>query len=96
LTIDHLNAVRDALFDARAKWKDIGRCIGVDEGTLDTIKNDCLCETLSYWLRGVYTPGKQNSKPRTWHTLIEALQAKGVNEGAMACKLEREKYPADT
>ena len=93
LTIDDLNAVITALWDARAKWKDIGSCIGVDAGTLATMKgsdNVCLRDTLSHWLRGVYRPGEQNSKPRTWHTLIEALRTKIVNEAAMANKLERE------
>ena len=93
MTIDDLNAVITALWDARAKWKDIGSCIGVDAGTLATMKgsdNVCLRDTLSHWLRGVYRPGEQNSKPRTWRTLIEALRTKIVNEAAMANKLERE------
>ena len=85
-----------ALWDARAKWGDIGRCIGVDEGTLDTMKGkdgDCLSGVLSHWLGGVYNPKDKNSRPRTWRTLIEALRDKVVNEEAMADKLEKEKYP---
>ena len=96
MTIDDLNAVIGALWKARAKWKDIGRCIGVDMGTLDTMTgsaNDCLRDTLTHWLRGVYKPDEENSKPRTWHTLIEALRAKEVNGEAIAKKLEEEKYP---
>ena len=88
--------IMSALWDARAKWTKIGRCIGVDEGTLDTIKNgkdDYCIEMLKYWLRGVYNPDKKNSKPRTWRTLIEALQDKMVSEEAMAVKLKKEKYP---
>jgi hypothetical protein len=53
--------------------------------------NHCLRETLSHWLKGVYKPDEQNSKPRTWSTLIEALQAKTVKEEAMANKLKKEK-----
>ena len=96
LKIDDLKDVKSALWNARAKWKDIGRCIGVDEGTLDTMKgkdSDCFGEMLKNWLRGVYKPGEKNSKPRTWRTLIEALRDKIVNEEAMADKLEKEKYP---
>ena len=96
MTIDDLNAVIGALWKARAKWRDIGRCIGVDAGTLDTMKgsdNDCLCEILTHWLRGVYKPDEQNSKPRTWRTLIEALRVRAVDGEAMAKKLEEEKYP---
>ena len=87
----------DALWDARAKWRDIGRRIGVDEGTLDTIRakddGENLSDVLRHWLRGVYNPKEKNSKPRAWHTLIEALRNRVVNEEAMANKLEKEKYP---
>lgn len=96
MTIADLNAVVQALWDDRAKWKNIGRCIGVDEGTLDAMKgsdSDCLRDMLRHWLIGVYKPGEPNSEPRTWHTLIEALRARKVNEEAMANKLEEEKYP---
>jgi hypothetical protein len=96
LTIDNLDAVIEALWGARARWNDIGRKIGVDAGTLATMRgtdSESLREILSHWLRGVYKPGEQNSTPRTWRTLIEALRARAVNEEAMANKLEREKYP---
>ena len=86
----------NALWDARAKWRGIGRCIGVDEGTLDAIKGkddgENLSDVLSRWLRGVHNPKEKNSKPRTWHTLIEALRNRIVNEEAMADKFEKEKY----
>ena len=95
MKIDDLKDVISALWDARAKWRNIGSCIGVDEGTLDTMKGkdgDCLNGILSHWLRGVHNPKQKNSKPRTWRTLIEALREKVVNEEAMASKLEKEKY----
>ena len=96
MTINDLDGVLDALWGARARWNDIGRKIGVDAGTLATMRgsdDDCIRETLTHWLRGVYKPDEQNSKPRTWHTLIEALRAKTVNFAAMANDLERDKYP---
>ena len=96
MTINDLKDVKHDLWSTRAKWRDIGTCIGVDEGTLDTMKGkdgDCFGEMLKYWLRGVYRPGEQNSKPRTWHTLIEALRDEVVNAEALANKLEKEKYP---
>ena len=68
----------------------------MDEGTLDTMKGkdgDYFHEMLKRWLRGVYKPGEKNSKPRTWHTLIEALRDKKVNEKAMANKIEKQMYP---
>jgi hypothetical protein len=95
LELADLNDVESALWDARAKWRSIGSCIGVDEGTLDTMKGkddgENLNGVLSHWLKGVYNPKEKNSKPRTWHTLIEALRNKVVNEAAMAKKLDKEK-----
>jgi hypothetical protein len=97
LEIADLMDTKNALWDARVKWRDIGSCIGVDEGTLDTMKGkdpgESLNSVLSHWLRGVYDPEEKNSKPRTWRTLIEALREKVVNEGVMANKIEKEKYP---
>jgi hypothetical protein len=97
LSLSDLDAVIDALWDARAKWNDIGRRIGVDVGTLDTMKSSnagvALREMLSHWLRGVYKSDEQNSKPRTWRTIIEALRARAVNEEAMANRLVNKKYP---
>jgi hypothetical protein len=97
LEIGDLMDTKSALWDARAKWEDIGRCIGVDAATLDTMRGkphgDSLNGVLSHWLRGVHKPGEKNSKTRTWCTLIEALREKVVHEEAMANKLEKEKYP---
>jgi hypothetical protein len=97
LKIVDLKDTKSALWNARAKWRDIGTCIGVDEGTLDTMNGkdpgDSLSGVLNHWLRGVYKPEEKNSKPRTWHTLIDALRDKVVNEEVMADKLEMEKYP---
>ena len=97
MKIADLMDAKRTLWDARSKWRDIGRYIGVDEGTLDTMKGkdpgESLSGILSHWLRGVYNLKEKNSKPRTWHTLIEALRDKIVNEEAMASKLEKEKYP---
>ena len=87
--------VKSTLWDARAKWRNIGSCIGVDEGTLDTMKGKdpgkSLSDVMSHWLKGVYNPKEKNSKPRTWHTLIIALQDEIVHETAMANEL-KEKY----
>ena len=97
MTIADIKDVLSALWDARAKWRNIGNCIGVDEGTLDTMKGKepgkSLNGVMSHWLRGLYDPKDKNSKPRTWRTLINALQDKIVNEAAMADELEKEKYP---
>ena len=100
MDIDDLTDVKRALMRVRAKWRDIGMCIGVDEGTLDTLKGkdpgESLSDLLRHWLKGEYDPQERNSKPRTWRTLIEALQDDIVNEKAMAKKIEREKCPPNT
>jgi hypothetical protein len=68
----------------------------VDEPTLITIKGgrdpgNNLTDVLSHWLRGVYDSEVENSKQRTWGTLVAALQSEVVGEGAMAAKL-KEKF----
>ena len=93
--IDDLKDVKSALWSARAKWRNIGECIGVDEGTLDTMKGkdpgEDLRDVLRHWLRGVHDSKKKNSKPRTWGTLVEALTDDTVNEEALANKIKSEK-----
>ena len=95
MKIDDLNNVKHDLWDARAKWRNIGSCI--DEATLDTMKEkdpgESLRDVLSHWLRGVYNPKEKNSKPRTWHTLINALRNKTVNEEVMANELKKKQCP---
>ena len=97
MTIDDLKDVKHDLWKARAKWKHIGTCIGVDDGTLDALKGDdpgdCFGEMMKYWLRGVYDPEKKTSKPRTWRTLIEALRDEVVSAETLAKELEKKYLP---
>ena len=51
MKIADLKDVKSALWDARAKWKNIGSSIAVDEGTLEKMKGkdgDCLDGILSH------------------------------------------------
>ena len=100
MKIADLKDAESALWDARAKWRDIESCIGVYEGMLDTMKGkdpgESLNGVLSHWLRGVYNPKEKNSKPKTWRTFIEALWNRIVNEEAMADNFEKEKCPDTT
>ena len=58
LTINDLQEVKKALWEARLKWRDLGAEIGVDENTLGSISmternpEDCLRKMLAGWLRG--------------------------------------------
>ena len=65
-------------------WYDIGLQIGIDIGTLKTIRSDfgdsgaALRELLTYWL----------SRAPTWESLFKALRSRPVNASAIADKLQ--------
>ena len=55
LNVDsHLMLLKEAIWDARAKWRDIGLKLKVSEGDLATIHGrtdaDCLHEVLVHWM----------------------------------------------
>ena len=75
-----LPEVMRAVFEARAKWCDIGLELKIDPGSLDAIQaensrsvQDCLRSLLKIWLR------RHQPEP-TWGALIEALKSPLVNE----------------
>ena len=78
--------LQDELYDIRGKWYDIGVQIGIDTGTLQTIRNDfndsgdALRELLTHWLKR--TP--------TWEALLKALRSKPVGASDIASKLQKE------
>lgn len=68
--------LRDALrklLPLAERWNNIGVFLGINDGTLTTIKHnerqadDCLREMLSVWLRSV-------SPPPTWSNLADAIE----------------------
>ena len=78
-----LRSVRRATWDARSKWYDVGLELGIDPGTLDSIKsnNDSnesrFTAVLLAWLRTV--------RPRpTLTALAEALRSPTVGCGHLA------------
>ena len=89
LTLSSLTIVRDALFNARSKWEDIGIEL-LSKNDTDAIKKekcsnivDCLTEMLSVYLK--------RAKPEpSWRSIIAALKAKAVGESQLAKKLEEE------
>ena len=87
LTSSSLATVRNALFDIRSKWEDIGiELLGKND--TDAIKKekcnnivDCLTEMLSVYLK--------RAKPEpSWRSIIAALKAKAVGESQLAEELE--------
>ena len=90
LKISDLQKVKNALWDARTRWKDVGEALGMDAITLDAIaiklRNDpgnCLRDMLLEWLRGSEGPA------RAWSTIVAALRAATVDLGAIAEEIER-------
>ena len=86
LSIKDLSRVQEAVWDARAKWYNIGLKLGINPGTLDTIKgnndniDDRFRAMLSTWLKMV------DPRP-TWEALAEALRSPtvGCEELAERC-----------
>lgn len=84
--LDSLAYLQHELFDIRGKWYNIGVQIGVDNGTLQSIKSECsdsgdaLREVLTDWLK----------KTPTWEALFRALRSRPVGASDTADKLQRE------
>ena len=82
--------VYEELFDAREKWREIGRKLGLQRSDLNNIEEEYvhnarrLEEVLTVWL-------KRPSLTPSWQSLIHALRAKIVDEGGIAGIIE-DKY----
>ena len=94
LTLSSLATVRDALYDVRSKWEDIGIEL-LSKNDTDAIKKekgnnvgDCLTETLSMYLK------RANPEP-SWSSIITALKVRAVGESQLAQDLEQ-KYMNQT
>ena len=78
----HLSYIKNAISEAREKWRDIGRALGLSEGTIQSIhrqtiynSNESLHQVLSLWM---YT-----GKATTQH-LLEALEDPAVRRTDIA------------
>ena len=84
-----LSEVRDALFDVRSKWANIGIEL-LNKNDTDAIKQqhssldpvDCLTEMLSIYL-------KKDYPVPSWDAIIAALRARAVGESGLAQELEQ-------
>ena len=65
----HLKHVKYAVWGARAQWKNIGRSLGLPEGTIQSIhepdEGECLHAVLSLWMQ---------TGQATINDLLEALE----------------------
>ena len=77
--------IYEKLFEARAKWYNLGLALGLDTGTLDSIKHnnkeceDCLREALKQ---------RDNTTKLTWTEIIKALRNPIVGKHQLANKIQ--------
>ena len=87
LSINNLAQIIEELNNVTAKWCKIGVQLGVDDGRLDSIKQqyadpaDRMRETLRIWL-------KDHPSPPTWSKVVKALRCRTVGETVLAESLE--------
>ena len=87
LSINDLGDVLEAVWEARAKWYNIGLKLGTSPGTLDAINktanqntDDCITAVIKDWLK--------NGKPKpSWAQLAKALKSPMVGYGHLAEQL---------
>ena len=93
LSIENLPGVLSAIFHARHKWFSVGLVLGVDNGTLNAIKqrchddpDECFREMLSHCL--------QTPSGLTWVDLVRALRSDSVGYGQLANNIAKDHCPA--
>ena len=88
LTVDDLKKVLNSLWEARAKWIDIGIQLDMKVQSLEAINHDhnevgsCLRVMLTDWL-------KQVDPPPTWEALVDALKSPTVGCAHLAGTIEK-------
>ena len=94
LLLKDLVLVRDALWEARTKWYDIGLELEIVPTDLDAIAEEsgrnievCFRKMLHIWL------SKSCTKKRcTWKAIISVLRSKVIHLESLADQIEKEKY----
>ena len=75
--------IKEAIWDARAKWKDIGRKLKLTEGDIEAIHEhddgECLHKVLSQWM---HTGGAKIND------LLKALENRIVNRSDLAEQIQ--------
>ena len=85
------NKIYETLFEARANWYNLGLVLGLDTGTLDSIKhnNKDVCEGC---LREVLKQ-RDNTTKLTWTEIIKALRQPTVRKHQLANKIQTKFAP---
>ena len=91
LGVGDLDAVIEAVWEAKDKWFYIGLKLGINKDKLDAIKqdhsqdvDDCFTETIMTWLSN-----DEASYSCTWATMATALRSPSVRFGHLADKLPK-------
>ncbi len=94
LTIDDLNKVYLATFDARIKWRNILLMLEVSAATVETIgkewsnnPDDCYREGLLEWLKG---------GDKSWRDISKALSSPTVGHSDIARTVEKDHVQSTT
>ena len=88
LTVNDLKKVLNSLWEARAKWIDIGIQLDMKVQSLEAINHDhnevgsCLRVMLTDWL-------KQVDPPPTWEALVDAMKSPTVGCAQLAGTIEK-------
>ena len=90
LCLSDLSKARDALYDVRSKWENIGIELLLSKNDTDAIKRqhpslnplDCLTEMLSIYL-------KRKILEPSWDKIIAALKVRAIDESGLAYDLEQ-------
>ena len=76
---DHLRYVKEAVWQARAQWKNIGRSLGLSEGAIQSIHDqddsECLHAVLLIWI---------HTGNATINDLLDALENRTVGRRDLA------------
>ena len=90
LRIGDPKTVRAAIWDARAKWYNLGIELDIPVGTLDAIKlanfhqpDDCVTAMIKEWLQ---SPAELKC---TWKALVEAIKSPIVDNPSLALEIEK-------
>ena len=83
---EHLQHVKKAVWEARPQWKDVGRSLGMNDGTIcsihDSDDGECLHKVLSLWI---------HSGKATIYDFLKALEDKTVGRHDIAHEIRARK-----
>ena len=96
---DTLFDVYEAVYDCRAKWRNLCLALRVSSSNLSTIDekrrgdpDTCLQDGLSLWLQGHYNTDTHG--PPTWRMLVEAVYRKSGGDDHELAKQIASNHPA--